>query len=57
MVDFLNAGVINIMLKLYFKSGKVGLKILRGGVESIFALVEKITGGEILKEVSEFFQI
>ncbi len=55
MVDFLNAGIINIMLKLYFQTGKIGLKIFRGGIESLFMLVERVTGGEILREVSEFF--
>ncbi len=55
MVDFLNAGIINVMLKLYFRAGKWSLRVFRGGMESIFALVEKITGGEILREVSEFF--
>ena len=55
MVNFLNAGIINLMLKLYFKAGKWSLSILRGGIESVFGLVERITGGEILREVSEFF--
>ena len=55
MVDFLNAGIINVMLKLYFRAGKWSFRLFRGGVEGIFALVERITGGEILREVSEFF--
>jgi len=55
MVDFLDAGIINIMLKTYFKLGGWGLKFLKGGSNTIFALVEKVTGGEILRDVSEFF--
>lgn len=53
VMDFLKSKVISKFLKTYLMVGKTGVRIIKrfGG---IFSIIEKLTGADLLLEISEF---
>jgi anion-transporting ArsA/GET3 family ATPase len=53
VMDFLRSKIISRFLKTYLTVGKTGVKIFKrfGG---IFSIIEKLTGANLLLEISEF---
>jgi anion-transporting ArsA/GET3 family ATPase len=56
MVDFLDESVLKWFLIPYVAAGKMGLNLLRRGGEKILHTLERITGSEFIRDISDFFQ-
>lgn len=56
MVDFLDESVLKWFLIPYVAAGKVGLNLLRRGGEKVLRSLERVTGSEFIRDISEFFQ-
>ncbi len=56
MVDFLDESVLKWFLIPYVAAGKMGLNLLRRGGEVILRTLERITGSEFIRDISDFFQ-
>lgn len=54
VMDFLKSKVISKFLRTYLAIGKVGINIAKRGFGGIFSLIEKLTGIDLLIELSEF---
>ncbi len=54
ILDFLGGGVVRLMVKPYLLAGRIGFKVFRRGASSVFSILEKVTGMEFLKELSDF---
>ena len=54
ITDFLEGKVIHWLVKPYFLAGRIGFKIFRRGTTSVFGILEKITGVEFLRDLSDF---
>ena len=55
MFDLFEGRFISLLLKPYQAMGKGGFALLRRGSEQSLKFLEKITGGQFLSELSEFF--
>ena len=55
LADFLDKNTISWFLKPYFAAGRAGVRAFNRGGAMIFSLLEKVTGVEFLKDVSDFF--
>jgi len=53
--DFLDKDVLKWFVKPYFALGRGGLKLLNRTGSMVFKVVERITGAEFMKDVSDFF--
>jgi len=53
--DFLDKDVLKWFLKPYFAMGRGGLKLLNRTGSMVFKVIERITGAEFMKDVSDFF--
>ncbi len=54
IMDFLGGGVVRLMVKPYLLAGRVGFKVFRRGASGVFSILEKVTGMEFLKDLSDF---
>ena len=54
IMDFLGGGVVHLMLKPYLLAGRLGFKVFRRGTSSVFSILEKVTGMEFLRDLSDF---
>lgn len=54
ITDFLEGKVIKFVIKPYLMAGSIGFKIFRRGATSLFGLLEKVTGMEFLRDLSDF---
>ena len=54
ITDFLEGKVIRWLIKPYFMAGQLGFKVFRRGTSSVFGLLEKVTGVEFLRDLSDF---
>lgn len=54
VMDFLKSKVISKFLRTYLTLGKLGVSVARRGFGGIFSLIEKLTGVDLLIELSEF---
>ena len=54
ILDFLGGGVVRFLVKPYLFAGRIGFKVFRRGASSVFSLLEKVTGMEFLKDLSDF---
>lgn len=54
ILDFLGGGVVRMMVKPYLLAGRIGFKVFRRGTSSVFSILEKVTGMEFLKDLSDF---
>ena len=53
--DFFDKDVLKWFLKPYFAAGRGGLKMLNQTGAIVFRVIERITGAEFMKDVSDFF--
>ncbi|MDP3938649.1 MAG: ArsA-related P-loop ATPase [Deltaproteobacteria bacterium] len=51
---FLEGKVIHWLVKPYLMAGQLGFKVFRKGTSSVFGVLEKVTGMEFLKDISDF---
>jgi len=51
---FLDGRVIRWLVKPYLMAGRLGFKVFRRGTSSVFGILEKVTGMEFLKDISDF---
>jgi anion-transporting ArsA/GET3 family ATPase len=54
IMDFLEGKVIHILIKPYLMAGRIGFKVFRRGATSLFGILEKVTGMEFLRDLSDF---
>jgi anion-transporting ArsA/GET3 family ATPase len=54
IMDFLEGKVIHILIKPYLMAGRIGFKVFRRGATSFFGVLEKVTGMEFLRDLSDF---
>ncbi len=54
ITDFLEGKVIHWLVKPYFLAGRIGFKVFRRGTASVFGILEKVTGVEFLRDLSDF---
>ena len=54
MMGFMDEGVLKVLLAPPRMAGKLGLGFLKGSTAMMFAMLERITGFEVLRDISEF---
>jgi anion-transporting ArsA/GET3 family ATPase len=54
LLDFLGGKVVHLLLKPYLLAGRIGFEVFRWGASSVFSIVEKVTGMEFLRDLSDF---
>ncbi|MFQ5457412.1 MAG: ArsA family ATPase [Myxococcota bacterium] len=54
ITDFLEGKVIHWLIKPYFMAGRLGFKVFRRGTSGVFGVLEKVTGVEFLRDLSDF---
>jgi anion-transporting ArsA/GET3 family ATPase len=54
IMDFLEGKVIHFLIKPYLMAGRIGFKVFRRGAASLFGILEKVTGMEFLRDLSDF---
>ena len=54
ILDFLGGKVVHVLLKPYLMAGRIGFEVFRWGASSVFSVVEKVTGVEFLRDLSDF---
>jgi len=55
ITNFFDDSVIKWFLKPYFLAGKFSFKTAKRGSKIVFRILEKVTGLQVLKDLSEFF--
>jgi anion-transporting ArsA/GET3 family ATPase len=55
MSDFLEGKVIQFFLKPYMLAGKTTFRLLQRGTATFMAIMEKVTGMEVMRDLADFF--
>ena len=56
LIDFLDEGVLKWFLQPYYTVGRSSIGLLKRGGGVIFSALERISGSDFLRDLSEFFQ-
>ncbi len=54
LLDFIGGKAVHFLLKPYLMAGRIGFEVFRRGASGVFSIVEKVTGMEFLRDLSDF---